>query len=187
MIEKFTYFLYLLFYKCYKVCPATSCGPCIPRMVYFDWICKKLASNSTKSLTTYMCWMLLSQMMLAAVASSVSSSVPWIGAIRVVTRGAIDVVSVIRGRSHGGAMRWWGGGSWVRSQGSKSTSTRITTITRWFAHSTRKKMMQRHERKGSWDNVALLSPFQLKMTASVRNRPLHWSINASILHFFVQR
>ena len=28
MIERFTYFLYLLFYKCYKVCPATSCGPC---------------------------------------------------------------------------------------------------------------------------------------------------------------
>ena len=29
MIKRFTYFLYLLFYKCYKVCPASSCGPCI--------------------------------------------------------------------------------------------------------------------------------------------------------------
>ena len=33
MIESFTYSLYLLLYKRYKVCPATSCGPCKAKML----------------------------------------------------------------------------------------------------------------------------------------------------------
>ena len=35
MFEIFTYSLYFLFYKRYKVCPATSCGPCSSKILAF--------------------------------------------------------------------------------------------------------------------------------------------------------
>ena len=50
MMESFIYLFYLLFYKCYNVCPATSCGPCTYVTEYYATSIENLNQNKCSTL-----------------------------------------------------------------------------------------------------------------------------------------